>query len=243
MNIQIISKIGDLIIWNHRDLKNKFSNKEIINFFVESWIDRDYIYSFVLESKTPKAWLNAFLKDLYDNWKLDETLKNIWEVISFYNENFDKLINECFKKEVLEIQNNNVAVFMKFGWEQDIIFDEIIKPTCELYWLIVKRADLDTKSADNIHDTIKDMLDNSWLYIVDITWWSPNTFIELWYLLWKEKNKLVIMKQEWETRPFNINDLKMMDYPKPSMDTKKTDKIKENMKDELKRFIDEIKKP
>lgn len=240
MNIKEISKISDLIIWNHKDLENNFTNKEIISFFVESGIDRSEIISFVWDLKTPKRWLPTFLKDLYDNWELIETLTNISDNISFYNPEFKKLIwvYTWDKKDSKKIKNNKVAIFMKYDNDRKVIYDEIIEPICKELNLIPTRADLETKEWENIHNTINNMLDESWYYIVDISGWSANTFIELWYLLWK-KEKVIVLKQDWEPRPFNINDIKMTWYKKWTMDNDKNTENKETLKKELKNAIEE----
>lgn len=239
MDIKEIVKISDLIIWNHKDLENKFTNKEIISFFVEIGIERSDIVSFVWDLKTPKRWLPAFLKDLYDNRELIEVLTNLSDKISFYNPEFKNLILEfIWEEKVTKVKNNEIAIFMKYDDDRSVIYDEVIKPVCEQLWLKPVRADLETKEWENIHKTIEEMLDNSWYYIVDISWWSPNTFIELGYLLWK-KEKVIVLKQEWEDRPFNINDIKMTWYKKPTMDNSKNNENKETLKKELKNAIEE----
>jgi hypothetical protein len=81
------------------------------------------------------------------------------------------------------------------------------------------------------------MLDDSWYYIVDISGWSANTFIELGYLLWK-KEKVIVLKQDWEVRPFNINDIKMMWYKKWTMNNDENTKNKNKLKKELKKAIE-----
>lgn len=240
MNIKEISKISNLIIWNHKDLENNFTNKEIISFFVESGIDRSEIIWFVWELKTPKRWLPAFLKDLYDNEELIESLNNISDNISFYNPEFKKLIWKYvwIKVDSRKVKNNKVAIFMKYDDDRKVIYDEIIEPLCKELNLIPTRADLETKEWENIHDTIKNMLDYSWYYIVDISGWSANTFIELGYLLWK-KEKVIVLKQDWEARPFNINDIKMMGYKKWTMNNDDNTKNKNKLKKELKSAIEE----
>lgn len=99
MNMQKLVEISNLIIWNNEKLENKFTNKEIIDFFVKIWFKRDTILAFSYNSKNPIKWLPTFLKDLYNNDELTKTLIDLSKVISYYNVDFKILIQKYIWKE------------------------------------------------------------------------------------------------------------------------------------------------
>lgn len=99
MNMQKLVEISNLIIWNNEKLENKFTNKEIIDFFIKIWFKRDTILAFSYDSTNPIKWLPTFLKDLQDNDELIKTLINLSKVINYYNVNFKTLIQKYIWKE------------------------------------------------------------------------------------------------------------------------------------------------
>lgn len=126
INIKEIAQISDLIIGNNKDLDNEFTNKEIINFFVKIWFDRNSILVFSKNSKNPKSWLTTFLKDLYDNGELTETLNNLSEIISFYNPNFKKLLQSYYwTKDENILWDNNLLIRILNKFKNN--FNKLIK--------------------------------------------------------------------------------------------------------------------
>lgn len=241
MNIKEISKISDLIIWNHKDLENNFTNKEIISFFVDSGIERSEIISFVWDLKTPRRWLPAFLKDLFDNEELIETLNNISNNISFYNPEFKNLIwvYVWIKKD-----SKNLVKKIWFLTPFDSKKDKKLK----IFEDITKKTDWNVEAFD-IYDywddkflwwKLKNFLNDLPIFIVDLRNSNKNVLLELWYILALNKETIVIIP-EWEKVP---SDLSWIVYIREwkvdaSWTTEDFQKIKDTFEKDLKNAIEE----
>jgi len=242
MNIKDISKISDLIIWNHKDLENIFTNKEIISFFVEAWIDRNGITWFVENYKNPKRWLPSFLKDLYDNGELTKILDNISGSISFYNPEFKNLIWEFIWKN----QKENSKLIKKIGfltpfdsWKDKKlkIFSEITKDTG---WEVEAFDIYDYWNDKFLWGKLRNFLNDLSIFIVDLRNNNKNVLLELWYILALDK-KVIVIIPEWEKVPSDLNWIVYIREWKveASWTAKDFQKIKDNFEKDLKNAIEE----
>lgn len=241
MNIKDISKISNLIIWNHKDLENNFTNKEIISFFVEIGIERTEIISFVWALKTPRRWLPAFLKDLYDNRELIEVLTNLSDKISFYNPEFKNLILEFIWEENF---TKNLVKKIWFltpfdSWKDKKlkIFEEITKETD---WN-VETFDIYGYWDDNfLWWKLKNFLNDLSIFIVDLRNSNKNVLLELWYILALNKETIVIIP-EWEKVPSDLNWIVYIREWKVDVSWTAEDfqKFKDNFEKDLKNAIEE----
>lgn len=234
MDIKEISKISELIIWNNKALENKFTNKEIISFLVESWIDRSEIVPFVLDLKTPNRWLPNFLKDLYDNWDLTEVLIEISWKISFYNPKFKDLVKEYlwYSKKIWFITPFDSKKDKKLK-----IFDEITKDTG---WKVETFDIYDYWEDKFLWWKLKNFLNDLSIFIIDLRDNNKNVLLELWYILALNKKTIVILP-EWEKVPSDLNWIIYIREWKvdASWSTDDFQKVKNTFENELKNAIEE----
>ncbi len=193
---------------------------------------------FIADEKNFGVWMIPLLRDLSQRDVFLKIMKHIAEEVIFFNPEAESLFKEIF---LLAESSNKIGVFMDFEEERNFLFNSVLKPAGQELGFEVERVDEATLPGEDLHMKIQKMIRTYEIFIVDITGAGKNKFVELGELIALEKN-ILLLKQSGEDRPFNINHLKMIDYPKASHNfeaTKSThDKLKESIIDGLKKFID-----
>lgn len=107
----------------------------------------------------------------------------------------------------------------------DQLYKYIIKPVCEICEFNPIRVD-QINDTDSITQTILDYLNTAELVIADISEHNPNAFYEMGYR--KSLSKPIIhLKQQRETIPFDIANIRTFDYDLNDLDS--VDAVKERL--------------
>jgi nucleoside 2-deoxyribosyltransferase len=234
MDSKILSKICDVIIWGGRGLWHKFTNAEIITFFVEAWLSREVIMSFVWENKVPRLWLWSLLKDLHDNWSLKKILRDISSQIRFYNPDFISKLRENINIG----EENKIWFLTPWNWKEKkmAIFDEILK---DYDWKVEVFNIYEYWNEKFLWPKIKNFLESCSMFIVDLRGLKPNVLLELGYILALNKPTIITML-EWEPKPSDINwIIYVQEKIFSASDGDEWPKIKEDFEAELKIAIKE----
>lgn len=102
-------------------------------------------------------------------------------------------------------------VVMQFTDEYNVLYADVIKPTCESYGYEVIRAD-DYYTSGLIIDDITMSINESTLIIADITPDNPNVFYEVGYAHGVGKATILLSDRKREKLPFDLSGFRTLFY-------------------------------
>jgi hypothetical protein len=237
LSLSEIKRLSILISGRHPKCAFEFDSKTISTFFEKSGVTIDEISKYRNDDEPTFLWVMDLLRYLSKKKKFQEILKKYFKEAEFYN----KEARELFKDEIEELSvKNTVGIFMDFDNGREFLFENVFRPAIELLELKAVKVDNITKSGQDLHRVIQEMINSYSVFVVDISGNGKNKFVELGELLALNKN-IILLKEEGEKRPFNINHLKMIDYPKANRDPDQAkqdhDELKVKIKEAIKDFF------
>lgn len=102
-------------------------------------------------------------------------------------------------------------VVMQFSDEYNMLYTDVIKPTCESYGYSVVRAD-DYYTSGLIIDDITKSIKESALIIADITPDNPNVFYEVGFAHGIDKPTILLSDRKREKLPFDLSGFRTLFY-------------------------------
>lgn len=118
--------------------------------------------------------------------------------ISVRNFKVESRVTECF-------------VVMQFTEEFNVLYDEVIRPTCESFGFRVIRADESYTSGLIIEDITRSIREAS-VIIADITPNNPNVFYEVGYAHGIGKPTILLSDRKRDRLPFDISGFRTLFY-------------------------------
>ncbi len=102
-------------------------------------------------------------------------------------------------------------VVMQFNEEFNVLYEEVIRPTCESFGFRVVRAD-DSHTSGLIIDDITRSIREASVVIADITPDNPNVFYEVGYAHGIGKPTILLSDRKRERLPFDISGFRTLFY-------------------------------
>lgn len=115
------------------------------------------------------------------------------------------------RKFVADPVRPTAFVVMQFTDEYNVLFDEVIKPTCESFGYAVQRGDDPNMTGSIIEDIIKAIREAS-VVIADITPDNPNVFYEVGYSHALAKPTILLSDRKRGKLPFDVSGFRTLFY-------------------------------
>lgn len=116
-----------------------------------------------------------------------------------------------------------VFTVMQFTEEYNILYEDVIKPMCDLFHLDCVRGDEFFESKPILKDII-DSINNASLIIAEITPDNPNVFYEIGYAHASNKPTILLCDKKREKLPFDVSGFRTLFYENSIGGKKKVEK-------------------